>query len=524
MLKDEGSCNDGNVVLSKRYKTSDMENGKDTSVLESRTVAIQQCCEGKLDSTADSHLDTEDRTWNDNIIWVKGNCLQRDEEKPLDLQFRSVKQSTKSTVERKESLLDEVTEEVTELELVLEGLGLSRKRGLTVGRTSSTQPNPVKPNKVSKKYPKKRMLKALPSSGTTCSVDDLKEVKERARLMVLQEEEDTSKMVETMANLDEMVEERDRLGSHLMLKGYSEEEVDAIKADTYVEEEDEVEAEAVGGVDGLDGVSCQTVLDNQGDDVELPEGGSEKAVRETSLIINDLESGLAKEGETSKALLLSQAELQVEEKDAGINKGLKEQVEVTERAEKLQRQVDVLAMKDKNEMERMIQKFIEKDDELRVAQENLSASKAAAKHLQTALPTKDIEFWEMQRREKVLEGDIKAKESLVKRKEELLKDLPARDELNANIGRLRARVADLEAMNLAESVKYIAKLEEDVIYYDKGCIYGAKIDRGNYLGIMETQLGPQTTESIEQGRAVVACELKAQPLDVGESTADTPSA
>ncbi|KAF6177177.1 hypothetical protein GIB67_025514 [Kingdonia uniflora] len=78
--------------------------------------------------------------------------------------------------------------------------------------------------------------------------------------------------VEAKANLDKMAEEPDRLGHHLMLKGYSKEEVDVIKADTYAEEE----ADAVGIMGSLDGVSCLTVLDNKGDDVELPEGGSEK--------------------------------------------------------------------------------------------------------------------------------------------------------------------------------------------------------------------------------------------------------
>ncbi|KAF6161203.1 hypothetical protein GIB67_007844 [Kingdonia uniflora] len=53
------------------------------------------------------------RTWNNNVIWVKGNYLQRDDEALLDLRFRSVKQSVKSTVEMKESLLDEVAEEKT---------------------------------------------------------------------------------------------------------------------------------------------------------------------------------------------------------------------------------------------------------------------------------------------------------------------------------------------------------------------------------------------------------------------------
>ncbi|KAF6164733.1 hypothetical protein GIB67_040985 [Kingdonia uniflora] len=235
---------------------------------------------GKLDATADSHSDTD---------------------------------GVKFTVERKESLLDKVTEEETELELVLKGLDLSRKKRVD---SSSALPNPVKPSKVAQKYLKKQMLKALPASGTTgsgevakdmrrrvepsgdsgekvaegrsASMDDLKEVEERVRLAVLQGEDDMSKMVahlfkgiwlgieeekrklkkvnvelekelarsradalkdvkqlkashamvigqmqvETKANLDEMVEERYRLGCHLMFKGYSEEEVDAIKADT----------------------------------------------------------------------------------------------------------------------------------------------------------------------------------------------------------------------------------------------------------------------------------------------------
>ncbi|KAF6151401.1 hypothetical protein GIB67_005125 [Kingdonia uniflora] len=55
---------------------------------------------------------------NDSIIWAKGNCLQRDDDELLDRRFRSVKQSVKSIVEREKSLLDEVAEEETELELV----------------------------------------------------------------------------------------------------------------------------------------------------------------------------------------------------------------------------------------------------------------------------------------------------------------------------------------------------------------------------------------------------------------------
>ncbi|KAF6177140.1 hypothetical protein GIB67_025477 [Kingdonia uniflora] len=392
-----------------------------------------------------------------NMWEVKGNCLKRDDEEPLDLWFRTIKQSMKSTVERKESLLDEVAEEETELELVFEGLSLRVDEGKrqvsgeeartnlskTPRTSSSAQPNPVKPSMIALKYLKKRMLKALPASGTNGSgevtkdkrrvepsgesgekvvegrsaiVDDLKEVVERARLAAFLGEEDTSKMVahlvkgiwlsieeeksklkkanvelekelarsrtdalkevrqlkashavaigqlqvETKANLNEIVEERDRLGRHLIMKGYSEEEVDAIKAGTYTMEEDEEEAEAVGIVDGLDGVFHQTVLNNQGDGIELPEGGSEK----------------------------------VEVNDSEIKKGLKKLAEVTELVEKLRSRVNALAVKVKqadtaqyciqalvqleerfrsdlkkcrNELERMQRKFVEKDGELRVA-------------------------------------------------------------------------------------------------------------------------------------------------------------
>ncbi|KAF6162659.1 hypothetical protein GIB67_013273 [Kingdonia uniflora] len=52
-------------------------------------------------------LNLAGRTWNGNVIWVKG---------------------MKSQVERKESLLDEVAEEKAEPKFVLEGLGLSRKK------------------------------------------------------------------------------------------------------------------------------------------------------------------------------------------------------------------------------------------------------------------------------------------------------------------------------------------------------------------------------------------------------------
>ncbi|KAF6165517.1 hypothetical protein GIB67_015840 [Kingdonia uniflora] len=349
----------------------------------SRRWEYNSIVRGMLDSSADSHPDTEGQNSPVESVFKMGRSS-----------VEEVSTSgVKSTMERKDSLLDEVVMEETELEQALGELSLSRKkrvkskskmvvkaqftrsmtgvdegtrqtsreevRAKTHGSSSSTQPN-LTMSKITQKFLKRQIKKPLPASGTT-------EVEERARLTILQGKEDTSQMVarlvkgiwqgieeqeselkkakseleknlaraktdalkevkqlkaahavaigqlqiEAKANLDETAKEGDKLGRHLMLKGYSQDKVDAIKASIYAEEKEE-EAEVLGVVDGLDGISPQMVLDNQGDDVEFPEGGNEKVVREMSLRINDPESGLVRERVTFKALLSMQAELQVE--------------------------------------------------------------------------------------------------------------------------------------------------------------------------------------------------------------------
>ncbi|KAF6137546.1 hypothetical protein GIB67_031825 [Kingdonia uniflora] len=369
----------------------------------------------------------------------------------VEINFEDTRIGVKSTVKRKESLLDEAVEEESKLELVLGELGLSRNkivertrqtsgdevRAKTPRSGRSAQPN-LTTSKIAHKFSKRQIKKVLSvfsatvsgevtqgkrrrveslggsgekvAEGQSVSVDDLKEVEVRAKLGILQGKKDTSQM------------------------------------------EEEEDAGVLGVVDGLDGVSPQIVLDNQGDDVEVPEDGSEKVVKEMSLRINDIESGLAREIGTSKALLSAQTELrveldespvredhalmcnqkfveqfyrmkeanenwedqflkvhfrleklnqvvsdltrQVEEKDFGIKKGLKDLSEATERPENLQCQVDALAARAKQvdmaqyriralerteelcqsdlnssriELEQMRQEFIGKDDELRVA-------------------------------------------------------------------------------------------------------------------------------------------------------------
>ncbi|KAF6152402.1 hypothetical protein GIB67_038025 [Kingdonia uniflora] len=569
----------------------------------------------------------------DVLQFYRGNCLQQDDEELLDVRFRSVKQSVKSIVERKESLLDEVAEEETELKLVLGEFGLSRKKRVESRSKKIQRALPASGTTISGEVAKGKRRRVEPlgdsrekvAEGRSASVDDLKEVEERAGLTILHGKEDTScsscqgdlaryrragvrakkaksELEKNLARAKTEVLSKVRQWKAAHTVAIVQLQVEAkANLDKMAEEHDQLEGEeteALGVVDGLDGVSPQTVLDNQGDNVELPKGGSEKVVREMSLRINDLESGLAREREILKALMSARAELQALERS-------EEQC----RSDLHRCRID---------LERMRLKFIGKDDELKHRCDDLNERVARLKSVKdqaiarakkaearvrsggSRIKKGNANLRECQHkldaaliREKFLEGEIKTKDLMVKRKEELLKDLPAREELNAEIMKLCARVVDLEATNVAESLQYIAKLKEDSIYHDrvdndiiawkdnfarlkiclvrlkvrftavivpgisrsdllrvivtyfvkeakrlkserdtllktltdKGCTGGAMIDRGNCLGTMETQLGPQTAELVEQGKAVVARKLKDRPLDdVGESIADTPSA
>ncbi|KAF6157252.1 hypothetical protein GIB67_041713, partial [Kingdonia uniflora] len=44
------------------------------------------------------NLNSAGRPWNDNVIWVKGDCLQRDGEEPIKHLLRPIKQSKYNNV------------------------------------------------------------------------------------------------------------------------------------------------------------------------------------------------------------------------------------------------------------------------------------------------------------------------------------------------------------------------------------------------------------------------------------------
>ncbi|KAF6136704.1 hypothetical protein GIB67_018707 [Kingdonia uniflora] len=153
--------NDGKVFSPKRYDTSDRFRQTDSKVQESRTgywknpsrqrwaasgserrITAKDFLEYyvvKYVTTTDVaylsssssrpyffDLSLEGRVWNDNHLWVSGECLQRSDEEPLELNNRTITKGINYKVSRKEYFIDVISREGTELEALLKELEISR--------------------------------------------------------------------------------------------------------------------------------------------------------------------------------------------------------------------------------------------------------------------------------------------------------------------------------------------------------------------------------------------------------------
>ncbi|KAF6140447.1 hypothetical protein GIB67_003951 [Kingdonia uniflora] len=98
-------------------------------------------------------LSSAGRVWNDNLLWVSGECLQRSDEEPLELNNRTIIKGINCKVSRKESFIDIVAREGTEIEVVLKELEISRFK-----RVAS------KDDKVRRSQAKRRLVGKTPVS------------------------------------------------------------------------------------------------------------------------------------------------------------------------------------------------------------------------------------------------------------------------------------------------------------------------------------------------------------------------
>ncbi|KAF6154811.1 hypothetical protein GIB67_032423, partial [Kingdonia uniflora] len=128
-------------------------------------------------------LSSAGRVWNNNLLWVSGECFQRSDEDPLELNNRTITKGISCKVSRKESFIDYVVEEGSELEVVLKKLGINRfKRVVSkddkLVRLNEIPDGPVNIATVSstviRNLAKRKAIKrgAASRSATSDSVDD----------------------------------------------------------------------------------------------------------------------------------------------------------------------------------------------------------------------------------------------------------------------------------------------------------------------------------------------------------------
>ncbi|KAF6134359.1 hypothetical protein GIB67_005751 [Kingdonia uniflora] len=98
-------------------------------------------------------LSSAGQVWNDNFLWVSGECLQRSDEEPLELNNRTITKGINCKVSRKESFIDAVAREGTELEAVLKELEISKFKKVA-----------SKDDKVRRSQAKKRLVGKTPGS------------------------------------------------------------------------------------------------------------------------------------------------------------------------------------------------------------------------------------------------------------------------------------------------------------------------------------------------------------------------
>ncbi|KAF6164968.1 hypothetical protein GIB67_005337 [Kingdonia uniflora] len=98
-------------------------------------------------------LSSAGRVWNDNLLWVSGECLQRSDEKPQELNNRAITKGINCKVSRKESFIDVVAREGTDLEAVPKELEISRFK-----RVASND------DKVRRSQAKRRLVGKTPGS------------------------------------------------------------------------------------------------------------------------------------------------------------------------------------------------------------------------------------------------------------------------------------------------------------------------------------------------------------------------
>ncbi|KAF6173089.1 hypothetical protein GIB67_004192 [Kingdonia uniflora] len=199
-------------------------------------------------------LSSAGRVRNDNLLWVSGECLQRSDEKPLQLNNITITKGINCKVSRKESFIDVVSREGTELEDVLKELEISwfkrvaskddmvritqAKRRL-VGKTPGSMEEKLTTSKLNfplklarlNKIPDGPVDMATVSSSTARNLAKRKAVKRGAppRSMSLLDDSSKRRKVISPTKSQEMLEESDKITEGADLRPRFEVEADLME-------------------------------------------------------------------------------------------------------------------------------------------------------------------------------------------------------------------------------------------------------------------------------------------------------
>ncbi|KAF6144744.1 hypothetical protein GIB67_017763 [Kingdonia uniflora] len=127
-----------------------------------------------------------------------------------------------------------------------------------------------------------------------------------------------------------------------------------------------------------------------------------------------------------------------------------------------QEQIRTDLVNTRNKLKRLKKKMVEKDSELKRAQDDLSSSEVIFEQLSTAVPAKDIEFWMHQGWERSKKNKSDTKVSLVQG--DVVSLAAGITNLEGDTAQTQGYVADLRPINQAESDKADKKAEMNIAF------------------------------------------------------------
>ncbi|KAF6138742.1 hypothetical protein GIB67_040874 [Kingdonia uniflora] len=412
------------------------------------------------------------RVWNENLVWVSGECLQRSDEEPLKLNNRTITKGISCKVSRKESFIDSFAKEGTKLEVALKKLGINRFKRVASKDDKVVLEESVKiiegvdlrPRFEAETGLMEEQCRAKAREKGVIVVEDkfkkLELEKERESAALKLKEVRAKSAAETERLVSASATSHNNLAGKLYQLRYTKVEILAFSEENYEEKEIVDEKEVEEMEDGLN-VAKKTVADNQEtiDQKELDVTREREKqsllynaeyVEEYEALISQYEDRL--DDNVKLSLKLEEAKSQAEDKtatllsrDLALNQLISELAELKERAVSSSRhdaelvEYHIRALNDeisdmKCSIRALNEQLLKREIDLDTARTNLAVSEADFEKLSSGIVGKYLE----------LRNSAQIRGSLITRLDLLKADLRHLKEREA---KSRADLAEVQAKN-----------------------------------------------------------------------------